>query len=111
MQAAYPSPESTGRPSSVSLAEASCFRLQRGLVERRRWSLLPHNKARSLGPGLLSAQPWCRPEGVGRSCASFLLGNRRDRCQIRVFSVVVGAAGAGTWGQGSIGTFRWVRGT
>jgi hypothetical protein len=24
---------------------------------------------------------------------------------------VVGAAGAGTWGQVSIGTFRWVRGT
>jgi len=28
-----------------------------------------------------------------------------------VSSVVVGAAGAGTWGQVSIGTFRWVRGT
>jgi len=39
-----------------------------------------------------------------------LLGNSRDR-QIRVSLVVVGAAGAGTWGQVSIGTFRWVRGT
>ena len=28
-----------------------------------------HNKARSVGPGLLSAQPWCRPKGGGRSCA------------------------------------------
>ena len=27
------------------------------------------NKARSVGPGHLSAQPWCLPEGVGRSCA------------------------------------------
>jgi hypothetical protein len=39
----------------------------------------PHNKARSVGPGPLSAQPWCRPKGVGRSCARFLLGNSRDR--------------------------------
>jgi len=39
-----------------------------------------------------------------------LLGNSRDR-QIRVSLVVVGAAGAGTWGQVSSGTFRWVRGT
>jgi PIN domain nuclease of toxin-antitoxin system len=28
-----------------------------------------HNKARSAGPGRLSAQPWCLPKGVGRSCA------------------------------------------
>jgi hypothetical protein len=28
-----------------------------------------------------------------------------------VSSLVVGAAGAGTWGQVSIGTFHWVRGT
>ncbi len=34
-----------------------------------------------------------------------------DRFQIRWFSVVGGAAGAGTWGQVSSGTFRWVRGT
>ena len=34
-----------------------------------------HNKARSVGPGRLSAQPWCRPKGVGRSCAKGLLGN------------------------------------
>ena len=27
------------------------------------------NKARSVGPGRLPAQPWCLPEGVGRSCA------------------------------------------
>ena len=51
------------------------------------------------------------PKGVGRSCAWFVLGNSRDRFQIRWFSVVVGAAGAGTWGQVSIGTFRSVRGT
>ncbi len=68
------------------------------------------NKARSVGPGCLSAQPWCLPKGVGRSCAMVLLGNSHDR-QIRVSSVVVGAASAGTWGQVSIGTFRWVRGT
>ena len=49
--------------------------------------------------------------GVGRSCAWFVLGNSRDRLQIRVYLVVGGAAGAGTWGQVSIGTFRWVRGT
>ena len=34
-----------------------------------------HNKARVGAPGRLSAQPWCRPEGVGRSCASGLAGN------------------------------------
>ena len=34
-----------------------------------------------------------------------------DRVLIRWSSVVGGAAGAGTWGQVSIGTFRWVRGT
>ena len=28
-----------------------------------------HNKARSVGPGHLPAQPLCRPMGVGRSCA------------------------------------------
>jgi hypothetical protein len=34
-------------------------------------AMLPseHNKARSVGPGPLPAQPWCRPTGVGRSCA------------------------------------------
>ena len=26
-------------------------------------SFHPHNKARSVGPGHLSAQPWCRPKG------------------------------------------------
>ena len=51
------------------------------------------------------------PRGVGRSCARFLLGNSRDRFLIRVYLVVGGDAGAGTWGQVSIGTFRWVRGT
>ena len=55
------------------------------------------NKARRIGPGRLSAQPWCRPKGVGRSCALALLGNSRDR-QIQVSSVVIGATGAGTWG-------------
>jgi|LakMenE18May11ns_1017448.scaffolds.fasta_scaffold9957467_13 hypothetical protein len=58
----------------------------------------------------MSAQPWCLPEGVGRRCAWFVLGNSLDR-QIRWYSVVGGAAGAGTWGQVSIGTFRWLRGT
>ena len=33
------------------------------------------------------------------------LGNQEE------FSIVGGAAGAGTWGQVSSGTFRWVRGT
>jgi hypothetical protein len=73
-------------------------------------SFASYNKARSVGPRHLPAQPLCLPKGVGRSCALGLLGNSRDR-QIRVSSVVVGVAGAGTWGQVSIGTFRWVRGT
>ncbi len=66
---------------------------------------LGHNKARSVGPGRLPAQPWCLPKG--------------DRAQLRGRLIVRsgclwlwgGAAGAGTWGQVSIGTFRWVRGT
>ena len=32
-------------------------------------SIDPYNKARSMGPGHLPAQPWCLPKGVGRSCA------------------------------------------
>ncbi|MFM9104460.1 MAG: hypothetical protein ACKOPS_25375, partial [Cyanobium sp.] len=51
------------------------------------------------------------PKGGGLSGAWCVLGNSRDRFLIRWFSVVGGAAGAGTWGQVSIGTFRWVRGT
>jgi hypothetical protein len=47
-------------------------------------TLDPHNKARSVGPGHLSA--------------CFVLGNSRDRFQIRWLSVLGGAAGAGTWG-------------
>jgi hypothetical protein len=71
---------------------------------------LGHNKARSAGSGPLSAQPWCLPKGVGRSCARKWRGIslivRSDG-----FQLWGGAAGAGTWGQVSIGTFRWVRGT
>ena len=38
-----------------------------GLVSR---SFRPdNNKARSVGPGRLFAQPWCLSEGGGRSCA------------------------------------------
>jgi len=48
--------------------------------------------------------------GLAQLCVSSR-GESRDRFQIRVYLVVGGAAGAGTWGQASIGTFRWVRGT
>lgn len=30
---------------------------------------LEHNKAQSIGPGLLLTQQWCPPKGVRRSCA------------------------------------------
>jgi hypothetical protein len=69
-----------------------------------------HNKARSVGPGHLPAQPWCLPKGVGRGCASLVLVHSLI-FSIREFSVVGGAAGAGTWGQVSRVRFRRVRGT
>ncbi len=34
-----------------------------------------NNKARSVSPGRLPAQPWCLPKGDGRSCASLVLDN------------------------------------
>jgi hypothetical protein len=51
------------------------------------YQLLGHNKARSVGPGPLSAQPWFCPRGSGprRSGAAvrgFVLGNSRDRLVI-----------------------------
>ncbi len=70
-----------------------------------------NSNARSVGPGLLSAQPWCRPKGGLAQLREFGAGSQPDRCSIRESSVVGGAAGAGTWGQVSSGTFRWVRGT
>ncbi len=52
------------------------------------------------------------PKGVGLSCAlGWAWQQQWLCCQIRCSSIVGGAAGAGTWGQVSIGTFRWVRGT
>ena len=65
-----------------------------------------HNKARSVSSGLLSAQPWCLPEGKGAAVRS----KDRQIC-LRFFGCGGGAAGAGTWGHGSSGTFRGVRGT
>jgi hypothetical protein len=40
-------------------------------------------------------------DGIVRSCWP----------DLQSLQLLVGAAGAGTWGQVSIGTFRWVRGT
>jgi hypothetical protein len=40
------------------------------------WPELLRNKARSVGPGRLSAQPWCRPKGVrAQLCVWFWLGD------------------------------------
>ena len=58
-----------------------------------------------LAPGVCLLSRGAVPRGTGAAARSV------DRLQIRVSSVVVGVAGAGTWGQVSIGTFRWVRGT
>jgi hypothetical protein len=52
------------------------------------------------------------PSQGGRARLCEKLGWKQpDRFQIRWFSVVGGAAGAGTWGQVSSGTFHSVRGT
>ncbi|SBO43094.1 protein of unknown function [Cyanobium sp. NIES-981] len=61
-------------------------------------------KPGALAPGFCLLSRGAVPRGSGAAARSV------DR-QIRVSSLVVGAAGAGTWGQVSIGTFRWVRGT
>lgn len=76
-----------------------------------REAVLSHNKARSVGPGRLPAQPWCLPKEVGRSCARSWRGNSLIVFRSEGLWLWGGAAGAGTWGQVSIGTFRWVRGT
>jgi hypothetical protein len=65
---------------------------------------IPTTKPRALAPGVCLLSRGACPWGRGAAARSV------DR-QIRVSSVVGGAAGAGTWGQVSIGTFRWVRGT
>jgi len=65
----------------------------------------------ALAPGICLLSRGAFPRGSGAAVRGFVLGNSRDRLQIRWFSVVGGAAGAGTWGQVSSGTFRWVRGT
>ena len=44
-----------------------------------------HNKARSVSPGPLSAQPWCRPKGVGRSCARSWCETARSFSDQKVF--------------------------
>ena len=68
-------------------------------------------KPGAIAPGLCLLSRGAVPRGAGAAVRGFVLGNSRDRFQIRWFSVVGGAAGAGTWGQVSSGTFRSVRGT
>ena len=68
-------------------------------------------KPGALAPGLCLLSRGAVLRGAGAAVRGFVLGNSRDRFQIRWFSVVGGAAGAGTWGQVSSGTFRSVRGT
>ena len=64
----------------------------------------PQKKPGAWAPGVCLLSRGAAPRGSGVAARSV------DR-QIRMSSVVVGAAGAGTWGQVSIGTFHWVRGT
>ncbi len=62
------------------------------------------------GSGRLPAQP-CSPEDKGvllRECGP---DGRSDQAISEVFGCGGGAAGAGTWGQVTRGTFRGVRGT
>ena len=74
------------------------------------------NKARSVGPGRLPAQPWCcpmglGPRGLGAAVRGLFSGNSLIVFRSEGLWLWGGAAGAGTWGQVSSGTFRWVRGT
>ena len=57
-------------------------------------------KPGALAPGICLLSRGAFPRGSGAAARSV------DRFQIRWFSVVGGAAGAGTWGQVSRGTFR-----
>jgi len=41
---------------------------RKGLIQDVIIGQWTHNKARSVAPGRLPAQPWSRPKGVGRSC-------------------------------------------
>jgi hypothetical protein len=71
---------------------------------------MPITKPGLKSPGICLLSRGFFPRGCGRSCARFWLDQKRDH-GITGSSVVGGAAGAGTWGQVSIGTFLWVRGT
>ncbi|MEY2645683.1 MAG: hypothetical protein RLZZ611_2332 [Cyanobacteriota bacterium] len=86
-----------------------------GCTDPARWGALnaldPHNKARSVGPGHLPAQPWCLPMEGGSSCALFCLATAVMVVRSGGFQLWGGAAGAGTWGQVSRGDVPLVRGT
>ena len=57
----------------------------------------------------ITTKPGARAPGV--CLLSCVPCNSREQVVVSCARIVVGAAGAGTWGQVSSGTFRWVRGT
>jgi hypothetical protein len=90
-------------PSAISVKHLE-------IMQRKVWRKPEHKKARSASPVHLHAQPWCHPEGERRGCAVVCV-KRVCSSDQGVFGCGVGAAGAGTWGQVSSGTFHKVRGT
>jgi uncharacterized membrane protein len=86
-----------------------------GCLDSAGWAGLTHSPATTkpgaLAPGICLLSRGAIPRESGAAVREVCLATAVIVCRSGFLWLWGGAAGAGTWGQVSSGTFRWVRGT